>query len=91
MLTYLEVLSINTRKKRIQVAFHIIYVAIMTRNPTNWDEYQNGTSHRSSISSAGGRSVHFDEQEGSPSATSGRQDITGERTENDQNSLRRRR
>lgn len=33
------------------------------RNPQNWDEYQYGTSHRSSISSTGGRSVRFDPQD----------------------------
>ncbi|KAI9746466.1 MAG: hypothetical protein M1818_000179 [Claussenomyces sp. TS43310] len=32
-----------------------------TRNPSNWDEYQYGTSHRSSLSSATSRSVKFSE------------------------------
>jgi solute carrier family 32 (vesicular inhibitory amino acid transporter) len=34
-----------------------------TRNPTNWDEYQYGTSHRGSVSSGGGRSVQFDDSD----------------------------
>jgi len=33
------------------------------RNPTNWDEYQYGTSHRGSVSSGGGRSVQFDDSD----------------------------
>jgi vesicular inhibitory amino acid transporter len=37
------------------------------RNPTNWDEYQYGTSYRSSVSSAGGRSIRFEDHERSPS------------------------
>ncbi|KAH7321565.1 transmembrane amino acid transporter protein-domain-containing protein [Rhexocercosporidium sp. MPI-PUGE-AT-0058] len=39
-------------------------------NPSNWDEYQYGTSasHRGSVSSAGGRSVTFGEQEESESS-----------------------
>lgn len=64
-----------------------------SRNPTNWDEYQYGTSasHRGSVSSTGGRSVRFGEQEeGEISAlldTPGR-----ERTESSQQGdLRRRR
>lgn len=65
----------------------------MPRNPTNWDEYQFGpqASHRGSVSSAGGRSIRFDEaQVGSPSASS---NLLG-RSEGDQQGggdLRRRR
>ena len=67
----------------------------MPRNPTNWEEYQYGPSpsHRGSMSSAGGRSVRFDEQVGSPSATSALLDVAGGRSEGDQQGgdLRRRR
>ncbi|OBT48302.1 hypothetical protein VE00_01237 [Pseudogymnoascus sp. WSF 3629] len=55
-------------------------------NPTNWDDYQYGTSYRSSGSSAGRRSVRFDgesERDVSPSDT-------GDRTGQD-SGLRRRR
>lgn len=45
------------------------------KNPTNWDDYQYGTSHRGSISTVGsttGRSVRFsednDDESVSPSA-----------------------
>lgn len=62
-------------------------------NPSNWDEYQYGTSasHRGSVSSAGGRSVRFGEQEESESSA-----LLGttprERTESgQQGDLRRRR
>ncbi|KFY22417.1 hypothetical protein V493_06602 [Pseudogymnoascus sp. VKM F-4281 (FW-2241)] len=44
-------------------------------NPTNWDDYQYGTSYRSSGSSTGRRSVRFDagsEREVSPSDTGDR-------------------
>jgi vesicular inhibitory amino acid transporter len=34
-----------------------------SRNPTNWDEYQYGTTHRGSVSSGGGRSVQFDDSD----------------------------
>ena len=52
----------------------------MSRNPTNWDEYQYGTgrgSHRSSVSSAAGRSIRFTDQVGSPSESSGLLDAPG--------------
>ncbi|RDL35161.1 uncharacterized protein BP5553_07092 [Venustampulla echinocandica] len=47
----------------------------MPRNPTNWDEYQYGTSHsdRGSVGSAGGRSLRFSEQEDVSPRTSGAQ------------------
>lgn len=56
----------------------------MPRNPTNWDEYQYGTSHRSSISSStGGRSVHLNGE--------GEAEVPyGERQEGDDSVLRRR-
>jgi solute carrier family 32 (vesicular inhibitory amino acid transporter) len=67
----------------------------MPRNPTTFEEYQYGPSgsHRSSVSSAGGRSIRFDEQVGSPSANSAFQDASGGRSEGDQHGgdLRRRR
>ncbi|KUJ11764.1 transmembrane amino acid transporter [Mollisia scopiformis] len=67
----------------------------MSRIPKTWDEYQYGTSgsHRGSVSSAGGRSIRFDEQTvGSPSASSALLDAPGERSESDQHGeLRRRR
>lgn len=53
----------------------------MSRNPTSWEEYQYGTgkatggSHRGSVSSAGGRSIRFQDQVGSPSAASNYLDI----------------
>lgn len=60
---------------------------VMTsRNPQNWDEYQYGTSHRSSISSAGGRSVRFDDQD-----TESNLGVPRGRTESGQQDLRRRR
>lgn len=66
----------------------------MSRIPKTWDEYQYGTSgspHRGSVSSAGGRSIRFDEQAvGSPSASSALLDAPGERSESD-HELRRRR
>jgi solute carrier family 32 (vesicular inhibitory amino acid transporter) len=63
-----------------------------TKNPTNWDEYQYGTSHRGSVSSGGGRSVQFDDsdrdaRESVSSAHPDRPDV--ERQESD--TLRRRR
>ncbi|TVY29002.1 Vacuolar amino acid transporter [Lachnellula hyalina] len=60
-----------------------------TRNPTNWEEYEYGTSpHRSSVSSDGGRSIHFSEQgERTPSANLG----VPENDEGNQQELRRRR
>ncbi|KAE8447382.1 hypothetical protein EG329_010796 [Mollisiaceae sp. DMI_Dod_QoI] len=68
------------------------------KTPTTWDEYQYGTSssHRGSVSSAGGRSIRFDEQAvSSPSASSAYLDAPdgpGERSESDQHGeLRRRR
>lgn len=68
---------------------------IMTRpkpNPTNWDDYQYGTSpHRSSVSSAGGRSVQFENQGESPRGEgvgAGHLDVGGE---NGNSGLRRRR
>jgi solute carrier family 32 (vesicular inhibitory amino acid transporter) len=39
------------------------------RNPSNWDEYQYGTSHRGSVSSGGGRSVQFDDSDGEARAS----------------------
>lgn len=63
-----------------------------TRNPTNWDEYQYGTSHRGSVSSGAGRSVQFDDSdcETRASASSARPDRPDvERQESD--TLRRRR
>ncbi|CZT05415.1 related to amino acid transport protein [Rhynchosporium graminicola] len=60
-------------------------------NPANWDEYQYGTSasHRGSVSSAGGRSVRFGEQESESSALL---DTARERSESgQQGELRRRR
>ncbi|KAL2067977.1 hypothetical protein VTL71DRAFT_16075 [Oculimacula yallundae] len=60
-------------------------------NPANWDEYQYGTSasHRGSVSSAGGRSVRFGEQEESES--SALLDNSRERSESGQGELRHRR
>ena len=66
-------------------------LAIMARNPTNWDEYHYGTSNRSfSISSTGGRSVRFDEPEESLPSESllGVPGVTGESS---QHIVRRRR
>jgi vesicular inhibitory amino acid transporter len=63
----------------------------MSRNPTNWDEYQYGTSHRDSVSSDGGRSVRFDEAIGSPSAESPLLGAPGSSNEDGQQNLRRRR
>jgi solute carrier family 32 (vesicular inhibitory amino acid transporter) len=48
------------------------------RNPTNWDEYQYGTSYRSSVSSAGGRSIRFEDHERSSSPAYDLPDTTGE-------------
>lgn len=66
-----------------------------TRNPTNWDEYQYGTSHRSSVSSAGGRSVQFDDvvRRSRDSSTSAYRNMSDEERHVDDNSpdLRRRR
>ncbi|RDW89450.1 transmembrane amino acid transporter-2 [Coleophoma cylindrospora] len=62
------------------------------RNPTNWDEYQYGTSPQRSLSQASinsARSVHFDGLDGSPSEASGLLEQGGRR-EMDQK-LRRRR
>lgn len=67
-------------------------VAAMTRNPATFDEYHYGTSHRSSVSSAGDRSVRFGEEEGSPSATSALLDVPqNQREGNNDPELRRRR
>lgn len=67
----------------------------MSRNPTNWNEYQYGTSaSRSSISSAGGRSVRFHEdleEGGSPSETSALMDVPHEDRRESNQELRRRR
>jgi vesicular inhibitory amino acid transporter len=70
----------------------------MSRNPTNWDEYQYGTgrgSHRSSISSAAGRSIRFSDQVGSPSAASALLDVPGDGTPDEnasrEGNMRRRR
>lgn len=70
----------------------------MSRNPTNWDEYQYGTgrgSHRGSVSSAGGKSIRFTDQVGSPSAGSAFLDVPGDGEEPSENThggdLRRRR
>lgn len=69
-----------------------VTVAIMTRNPSTFEEYQYGTSHRGSVSSVGDRSVHFNEEEGSPSASTALLDVppNQRRGSNDQE-LRRRR
>lgn len=58
-------------------------------NPTNWDDYQYGTSHRGSVSSAGGRSVQFENQGESPRGESNANLEVG--GENDNAGLRRRR
>ncbi|TVY49900.1 Vacuolar amino acid transporter [Lachnellula occidentalis] len=60
-----------------------------SRNPTNWEEYEYGTSpHRSSVSSNGGRSIRFSEQgEDAPSANLG----VPENDQGNQQELRRRR
>ena len=63
----------------------------MPRNPTNWDEYQYGTSHRDSVSSDGGRSVRFDEAVGSPSAESALLGVHSGSHDNVHQNLRRRR
>ncbi|KAG0648348.1 Vacuolar amino acid transporter 1 [Hyphodiscus hymeniophilus] len=63
----------------------------MPRNPTNWDEYQYGTSHRDSVSSDGGRSVRFDSAAGSPSAETPLLGAPGSSNEGAQQNLRRRR
>jgi vesicular inhibitory amino acid transporter len=63
----------------------------MPRNPSTFEEYQYGTSHRSSVGSVGDRSVHFNE-EASPSATTGLLDFPpNERGESGDRELRRRR
>ncbi|CAG8951796.1 hypothetical protein HYFRA_00005600 [Hymenoscyphus fraxineus] len=61
-------------------------------NPTNWDEYQYGTSpHRGSMSSTGGRSVQFETPVvGSPSGSNANLDA-GAETDNEDGGLRRRR
>jgi solute carrier family 32 (vesicular inhibitory amino acid transporter) len=66
-----------------------------TRNPTNWDEYQYGTSHRGSVSSGGGRSVQFDDSDRETRASvssphRARPDVERQDSENGQG-LRRRR
>jgi len=67
----------------------------MPRNPITFEEYQYGPSgsQRGSVSSAGGRSIRFEEQVGSPSANSAFLDAPGGRSEGDQygGDLRRRR
>lgn len=68
----------------------------MSRIPKTWDEYQYGTgnSPRGSVSSAGGRSLRFDENAvGSPSASSAflDGDGAGERSGSNQQELRHRR
>ena len=58
-------------------------------NPTNWEDYQYGTqnSHRSSISSTGGRSVRFSEDD---QGENGNLDPSTARNGNDEGVRRRR-
>lgn len=62
------------------------------RNPTNWDEYQYGTSPQRSLSQGSvnsARSVHFDGRDGTPSEASGLLEQGGRRDMDQE--LRRRR
>jgi len=64
----------------------------MTRNPSTFQEYQYGTSHRSSVSSSiGDRSVRFNEEDESPSTTALLDVPHNERQYSNDNELRRRR
>lgn len=53
------------------------------KNPTNWDDYQYGTSHRSSISSATGRSVRFSQDHDRDVSPSARDDDDDEGEQRD--------
>ncbi|KAF4633213.1 hypothetical protein G7Y89_g4909 [Cudoniella acicularis] len=64
-----------------------------SRNPRNWDEYEYGpagSSHRGSVSSTGGRSIRFSEQENSNHGSAVNLNVP-ENTEGNHDGLRRRR
>ena len=80
-----EVLNLTKALEKLPT----LNVDIMPRNPTNWNEYQYGTSRSDSLSSD--RSVHFHEEEGSPSATSAHLEIPHGEEQESVHDLRRRR